>query len=126
MSKQTPQQPDQLEETERRNLKNDRFIPDLKCPACGWKSVFVASGNYLTCSRFDCPNPDYTDALTKSMISRKEVEAALTGREIDVEATRKHMESKGATKNEILNMEIEADDLLGVLNDIRSALGMEK
>ena len=104
-----PQPPDPLDEIQNRSLKNDRFIPDLKCPACNWKSIFVASGNYLTCSQYDCPNPDYTDALAKSMISRKAVEEAL---------------------NKDFNAEHTMDDWKAGYNqailDIRTALGMEK
>lgn len=28
------------------------------CPACGWASLFVGEGGYLTCSRLECPQPD--------------------------------------------------------------------
>lgn len=47
---------------------------------------------------------------------------AIESVEIDVEATRKHMESKGATENDILNMEIEADDRKDVLHDALEAV----
>ncbi|MEU9323238.1 DUF6085 family protein [Streptomyces canus] len=29
-----------------------------RCPACGWTTLFLGSGGYLTCSRIDCPQPD--------------------------------------------------------------------
>ncbi|MGC9540200.1 DUF6085 family protein [Streptomyces sp. UG1] len=28
------------------------------CPACGWSTLFVGDGGYLTCSRLECPQPD--------------------------------------------------------------------
>ncbi|MFJ2004769.1 DUF6085 family protein [Streptomyces chartreusis] len=28
------------------------------CPACGWASLFVGDGGFLTCSRLECPQPD--------------------------------------------------------------------
>ncbi len=28
-----------------------------KCPACGCHTLFIASGGYITCSRYTCPNP---------------------------------------------------------------------
>jgi hypothetical protein len=28
------------------------------CPACGWASLFIGEGGYLTCSRLECPQPD--------------------------------------------------------------------
>jgi vacuolar-type H+-ATPase subunit I/STV1 len=56
----------------------------------------------------------------------KEVVAVADGRRIDREATRKHMESKGASENDLLNMETEADDLDdtidGVIAEQRKAL----
>lgn len=27
------------------------------CPACGGASLFLGAGDYVTCSRSDCPNP---------------------------------------------------------------------
>lgn len=42
------------------------FIKDLKCPACGMTgTIFVASGNYLTCSTDTCPNSDFAEAQAK-------------------------------------------------------------
>lgn len=37
-----------------------------KCPACGWTSLFLGSGGYVTCANLDCPNPDTMDAFAKS------------------------------------------------------------
>jgi hypothetical protein len=51
-----------------------------------------------------------------------ELPKAIESKEIDVEATRAHMESKGATENDIMNMEIEADDRKDVLNDAKDAV----
>ena len=33
------------------------------CPACGWASLFVGEGGYLTCSRLECPRPDAAHAI---------------------------------------------------------------
>lgn len=34
------------------------------CPACGWSSLFVATGQHVTCATHDCPNPiAVSDAL---------------------------------------------------------------
>lgn len=52
-------------------------ITDLRCPACNGKSLFVASGNYITCGFLECPNPDYADAVAK------QVDAADTAGRID-------------------------------------------
>lgn len=39
------------------------FIEGLRCPACSsMGTIFVANGNYLTCSLDTCPNPDYAEA----------------------------------------------------------------
>ena len=27
------------------------------CPACGYKSLFLGSGGYVTCSILECPDP---------------------------------------------------------------------
>ncbi len=39
--------------------------PDIKghCPACGWASLFVGEGGYITCSRLECPQPDAVSTL---------------------------------------------------------------
>lgn len=39
--------------------------PDVqgRCPACGWTTLFLASGGYITCSRADCPDPDAASTL---------------------------------------------------------------
>jgi hypothetical protein len=29
-----------------------------RCPACGWTSLFLGNGGYITCSRIECPQPD--------------------------------------------------------------------
>lgn len=35
-----------------------------RCPACGWHSLTLAAGGYVTCSRLDCPRPEAaTDLL---------------------------------------------------------------
>lgn len=34
-----------------------------KCPACGWKSLFIGAGGYLTCGNLDCSEPVFDDAL---------------------------------------------------------------
>ena len=112
-----PQPPDPLDEIQNRSLKNDRFIPDLKCPACNWKSIFVASGNYLTCSQYDCPNPDYTDALAKSMISRKAVEEALP---------KSYKHKVGLDIALLWDSQDATDGYNQAILDIRTALGMEK
>lgn len=54
------------------------------------------------------------------------VKKAVDGLEIDLEATREHMLSKGATESQILNMEIEADDRTEILNDVRQAINKIK
>ena len=35
------------------------FMPIVRgtCPACGIKSLFLASGGYVTCANLGCPNP---------------------------------------------------------------------
>ena len=61
-----------------------------------------------------------TTAATQSLLTQIESDllAILDGNRIDREATRKHMESKGATDDQILNMEIEADDLDDTIDGI--------
>jgi hypothetical protein len=34
-----------------------------RCPACGWTSLFLGDGGYVTCSRLDCPSPSAADQL---------------------------------------------------------------
>ncbi|MEV6737912.1 hypothetical protein AB0N14_13655 [Streptomyces sp. NPDC051104] len=29
-----------------------------RCPACGWASLFLGDGGYITCSRLECPSPE--------------------------------------------------------------------
>ena len=43
-----------------------------KCPACGWKSLFLGKGGYVTCSGFDCPNPS---AATEAISGANEIPA---------------------------------------------------
>lgn len=50
------------------------------------------------------------------------IEDVIDGNEVDVEATRKHMESKGATEDQILSMELEADDTKEILDGVRKGL----
>lgn len=38
-------------------------IIQTKCPACGWKSLFIGSGGYLTCGNLDCPTPIFDAAI---------------------------------------------------------------
>lgn len=33
------------------------------CPACGWTTLFLGEGGYVTCSRVDCPQPDAASTL---------------------------------------------------------------
>jgi hypothetical protein len=42
----------------------ERF-PDVQghCPACGWTTLFLGDGGYVTCSRIDCPEPDAASTL---------------------------------------------------------------
>src|SRR5437879_2984604 len=28
-----------------------------KCPACGWRGLFIGVSGYVTCSQIECPNP---------------------------------------------------------------------
>jgi len=39
--------------------------PDVqgRCPACGWESLFLGSGGYITCSRLECPDPNAASTL---------------------------------------------------------------
>ena len=34
-----------------------------RCPACGWGSLFLGDGGYVTCSRIECPEPDAATTL---------------------------------------------------------------
>lgn len=34
-----------------------------KCPACGWSTLFLGSGGYVTCGAAECPAPDAADRL---------------------------------------------------------------
>lgn len=47
------------------NHSDDELHPTIqtKCPACGWKSLFIGSGGYLTCGNQDCSEPVFDDAL---------------------------------------------------------------
>jgi hypothetical protein len=46
-------------------LLAERPKQDVKgrCPACGWTSLFLGDGGYVTCSRLECPNPSAADQL---------------------------------------------------------------
>jgi hypothetical protein len=49
------------------NKQSTVWLEGLHCPACNSKNtLFVAAGNYVTCSLDKCPNPDYADALAAS------------------------------------------------------------
>lgn len=47
------------------NDQQPRPFPDVqgRCPACGWTSLFLADGGYITCSRLECPQPDAASTL---------------------------------------------------------------
>lgn len=45
-------------------------IIQTKCPACGWKSLFIGSGGYLTCGNLDCPTPTL-DAAIQTYVQRE-------------------------------------------------------
>ena len=51
-------------------------IINNKCPACGWKTLFIGAGGLLTCSNVDCPEPDTEHAwqrlITQSRIDELE------------------------------------------------------
>lgn len=34
-----------------------------RCPACGWATLFLGSGGYVTCARLECPQPDAASTL---------------------------------------------------------------
>ncbi|MER7815635.1 hypothetical protein [Streptomyces sp. NPDC096153] len=34
-----------------------------RCPACGWESLFLGDGGYVTCSRLECSTPDAASTL---------------------------------------------------------------
>lgn len=46
------------------------------CPACGNRTLMIASGGYLTCGWLDCPNPDTGDAI-QNLITAAEVRGAV-------------------------------------------------
>lgn len=33
------------------------------CPACGWHSLFLGAGGFVTCSRLECPAPEAASDL---------------------------------------------------------------
>jgi hypothetical protein len=33
------------------------------CPACGWRSLFLAYGGHVTCRRAACPSPTSADTI---------------------------------------------------------------
>lgn len=43
------------------------FMPIVRgtCPACGLKSLFLASGGYVTCASLSCPRPGAASDLLK-------------------------------------------------------------
>lgn len=60
---------------------------------------------------------DYTDLKSQLLAEMLKV---IDSQEVDVEATRERMEELGASENEILNMEIEADDTKATLDGVRT------
>lgn len=38
-------------------IVNDTNKVQGKCPSCGWTSLFLGDGGYVTCSSFDCKDP---------------------------------------------------------------------
>lgn len=48
-------------------------IKGINCPACGNETLFVANGNYITCSWHVCPNPspDYADAIQRLIVNKQ-------------------------------------------------------
>ncbi|MFF5778133.1 hypothetical protein ACFY7Y_14430 [Streptomyces virginiae] len=55
---------DRLQAMER-HARGARPLRDIqgRCPACRGASLFLADGNYITCSRLDCPDPDAASRL---------------------------------------------------------------
>lgn len=44
-----------------------------KCPSCGWKTLFVANGGWLTCGNLvDCKLPDLDDAIEEQKLIARE------------------------------------------------------
>lgn len=75
----------------------------------------------------DCDIIEAVSALQAMLDSQynkalEDVGKELVSLEVDLVATREHMEELGATESEILNMELEADDRQDVLNDVRQKL----
>jgi hypothetical protein len=40
-------------------FKNDAMFPKVvgRCPACGYDTLFLGTGGFVTCSLQNCPNP---------------------------------------------------------------------
>jgi len=55
-----------------------------------------------------------------------ELERSVDGLEVDIEATTEHIQSVGGSDNDILNMEIEADDRKAILDDVRALLTQKR
>lgn len=69
--------------------------------------------------------PFKNQAIAKDKASQqlyRDLLALIEGCEIDIEATTAHIESVGGSDDDILNMEIEADDRHDTLNDVRKCL----
>jgi hypothetical protein len=41
-----------------------------KCPSCGWRSLFVSPGGYLTCATLECRNPCAAAELLGAFVRR--------------------------------------------------------
>ena len=41
------------------------------CPACGWETLFLGAGGYVTCSRIDCPEPDAAGTLLERLAAEE-------------------------------------------------------
>lgn len=53
-----------------------------RCPACGMTGLFVGSGGYVTCSHFECPEPDAASTVLEHRydeLRRKADEAQQAG-----------------------------------------------
>lgn len=43
-----------------------------KCPSCGWKTLFIGNGGWITCSNLDCKHPDLDSAVQDLITQEKQ------------------------------------------------------
>jgi hypothetical protein len=49
-------------------MSKDTESITMKCPSCGWRTLFIGSGGYITCGNVvDCKEPDTEKAIENKL-----------------------------------------------------------